>query len=49
MYSSEFWSWAGVRTTPNITYVFKASFTFLLDSAKWMELHVLLYILILGS
>ena len=48
MYSSEFWSWASIRTTPNIPLVFKASFTFLADSAKWMEVHVLFCILILG-
>ena len=49
MYSSEFWYWVSIRTTPNIPLVFKASFTFLADSAKWMEVHVLLCILILGS
>ena len=42
-------SWSSIRTTPNIPLVFKASFTFLADSSKWMEIHVLLCILILGS
>ena len=36
MYSSEFWSWASTRATPNISLVFKASFTVLADSAKLM-------------
>ena len=45
MYSS----WESIRTTPNIPLVFKAIFTFLADSAKWMVVHVLLCILILGN
>ena len=48
MYSSVFWSLASIRTISNIPLVFKAIFTVLADSTKWMVVHVLLCILILG-